>query len=139
MTDPEVNLTVHQLHSQGGGISCFGFSWPDSIQPLYRGSHGARSERPQDQGGAKGQNALARAQQCREAEWEWSRVSAGATNLHQKHCHCCSGGAPDGFVFRSLQYIRFSGDPTQVSDLEEAQFSKCLQTKSFLCWHSRKQ
>lgn len=33
---------------------------------------------------------------------------------------CCSVSPPDGFIFRGLEYIRFSGDPAQVSDLEEA-------------------
>lgn len=56
----------------------------------------------------------------------------GATDLHQKHLHCCSVSPPDGFILGGLEYVRFLGDPAQVSDLEKAKVSKLLHTTPFL-------
>ena len=38
----------------------------------------------------------------------------------------------DGFILGGLEYVRFSGDPAQVSDLEKAKVSKLLHTTPFL-------
>ena len=77
-----------------------------------------------------------------EAMWR-SRVGTelckhGSHKPSPETLSCCLVSPPDGFIFRGLEYIRFSGDPAQVSDLEEAKFSKLLHTMSFLCCNSCK-
>lgn len=143
MTDPEVNLNTFTQQEREDSAALKPIRTGDSPRPqpdchsppTQMTPWGQIGEAPTPARG-RGAEALGRTQQCGEAEGEGRRESVGATDLHQKHLHCRSVSPPDGLIFGSLQHIRFAGDPTQVRDLEEAWFSECLPTKSFLCWNS---